>query len=374
MVSRLLHLLYTNASPSPQPERALLLLGCRRQLSADQQRHLRDLIRTTPGFDWPALVTMAVDQRVFPLVYWNLQAHAADLVPARQLAALQEAFVLNTFSSVRMRDELVRAVTTLRSHGIGALALRGPMVAQSLYGKTWLREFKDIDILVRPRDFDRAKAICFALGYIRPDPVGDNDFNQALVNPATQIKIELHWAVDSPFMRVDVNTEAYWSRAVEVDFDGQRVQTLSPDDLLLMLCFHGAKHRWHRLKWVYDIAEFVYHHPDLDWAQTLKTARQLRVERILLVCLALAHNLFQTPLPPVIAARLDGDWLITRLTWYIQRWIFDQAEPRVLDQIRGIGFFLLIREHLRDWLPSIWHALHYPKSPLLRRVIHRGEP
>lgn len=346
------------------PEIELLLLCAQHHLTAQQITRLRRL--AGGGIDWAPFIQMALDQRVHPLVYWNLKAHAHDLIPKESFDTIEGHFFETTIFNVQAKRELIRLMRALYAADIEAMPVRGPLLAYLLYDNLWLREFKDNDILVHGEDFKAAEELLLSLGYEREGPVEDNAYNQKLFNAELNTEVELHWGMDSPFMPVEVGTDDYWHRSVSMPLDDLSVRTFSMDDLLLMLCFHGAKHRWHRLKWLCDISEFVRKFPNLDWADILEQARVLRIKRIVLLNMWLAHILFDTTLPPVVREQIDKDPVYVPLGQYIQGWLFSQFENRFIDQVRGIVFFLAIREHNRDRLPSIRHAIQYPKSPLVK--------
>jgi hypothetical protein len=58
--------------------------------------------------------------------------------------------------NLRFTAELIRILNCLESHGIAAIPFKGPTLAESVYGNLALREFSDLDILVRQSDFPRA--------------------------------------------------------------------------------------------------------------------------------------------------------------------------------------------------------------------------
>jgi hypothetical protein len=349
------------------PNIALLLLCVQHHLTSVQVARLRHL--ADGEVDWGHLAQLAIDQRVNSLVYWNLRTYAKDLVPAEHLKTFEEHFFRTSVYNVDSKRELIRLIRALQNEGIEAMPVRGPILAYLLYDKLWLREFKDNDILVPEEKFARAEQILLSLGYEQEGPVEDNAYNQKLYHARLNSEVELHWGLDSPFMPVDVAFADYWDRSISLQLDDVTVQTLSLEDLLLMLCFHGAKHRWHRLKWLCDISEFVRKYPDLDWNAILEEARTLRIKRIVLLNLWLAHLLFETALPPIVVEQIEHDGVHVPLGHYIRVWMFSQFENRFIDQVRGIVFFLTIREHIRDRLPSIRHAIQYPKSPLAKRAL-----
>jgi hypothetical protein len=83
---------------------------------------------------------------------------------------------------------------------------------------------------------------------------------------------------------------------------GQPIRTLRPEDLLLVLCVHAAKHVWVQLSWLCDIAQLAKSQ-QLDWNAIQDEARRLGIERIVSLNLFLAHKLLGSPLPPTIQKR-----------------------------------------------------------------------
>jgi len=75
------------------------------------------------------------------------------------------------------------------------------------------------------------------------------------------------------------------------------MRTLCPEDLLLVLCVHAAKHVWVQLSWLCDIAELAKSQK-LDWSAIQGEAMRLGIERILNLNLFLTHKLLDSPMPP----------------------------------------------------------------------------
>ena len=70
------------------------------------------------------------------------------------------------------------------------------------------------------------------------------------------------------FRAVEFSVEDFFGRATLVDLDGRKVKTLSPEDLLLVVCIHAAKHAWTRLCWLRDIA--AVRQQQLNWDLVLE--------------------------------------------------------------------------------------------------------
>src|SRR5256885_9102423 len=87
-----------------------------------------------------------------------------------------------------------------------------------------------------------------------------------------------------------------FQRTVSVTVAGHAMKTLSPEDSLLVLSAHAAKHVWGRLVWLCDIAQLMKL-PSLDWNAIWAEARKLGMLRILGGTLLAANHLLQAPLP-----------------------------------------------------------------------------
>ena len=128
---------------------------------------------------------------------------------------------------------------------------------------------------------------------------------------------------------------------------GRSVQTLTPEDLLLILCIHGAKHLWERLGWLCDIAEIVRSHEKLDSNRLLDTARAVGAERILYLGLALASELLGADPPARVVQALQTDTVVKPLSEQVKGWLL--SEPAVvLDPGERERYFMRLREHPAD--------------------------
>lgn len=121
---------------------------------------------------------------------------------------------------------------------------------------------------------------------------------------------------------------------------GETVLSFHPEDLLLILCVHGAKHYWARLNWICDIAELIRGHQGIHWERVMEQAVRLRSERILFLGLLLAGNLLGAALPENILQR-DAfslrmrEWLWDRVRYLLHRlpeYLYTVVTPNTRDQ------------------------------------------
>jgi SAM-dependent methyltransferase len=128
--------------------------------------------------------------------------------------------------------------------------------------------------------------------------------------------VELHTERTLRYFSRPIDLDAMFTRLLPLEIGGQSVRTFSVEDLLVMLCVHGAKHFWERLSWIVDIAQLTAAH-DVDWALLMAIAEKMASTRFLLLGLYLAHTLFEAPLPPEVLNRAANDkqvqWLASKV-------------------------------------------------------------
>jgi hypothetical protein len=76
-------------------------------------------------------------------------------MPAEWLARLRMQYMMNAARNMKMTAELLRILDALKEAGIKAMPLKGPVLAQQLYGDVALRQFSDLDILVAREDANK---------------------------------------------------------------------------------------------------------------------------------------------------------------------------------------------------------------------------
>jgi len=170
---------------------------------------------------------------------------------------------------------------------------------------------------------------------------------------------------------------------------GVRVAAMSPTDLLLSLCVHGAKHGWLRLFWLADIDALLHHPSTPDGARLLARARELGVDRMFLQAMLLAHRLYGSPVGPGVLAVAGSDRQAGRLVDVASsaieappdRWRGARSLHGILVMQRYVGglrrgwryrWRVLVGSFVRptDWgrvrLPDGLFFLYWPLRPLLR--------
>jgi len=298
-----------------------LLLECARP-QPDRQR-LAEKLRAR--LDWPSLIAFAEDHGVLGLTVARLFDFNEAVIPPENRDALRVWRRNHTLFTLNLSAEMFRLFDRFAASGIEALVIKGPVLSVRSYGDPGLRQYGDLDLIVRDNDILRSTELMLGLGYAPSVPLtaihakkipGEYNFRQ----PTTKLLIEFHTELTFRYHPKPLPLEALFRRQVREKFDAHEVPALSPEDELILICIHGAKHFWERLVYIADVAAFVSRQ-QLDWALVKSAAEEVGAERMLQVGLRLAADMLGAPLPDAIAAAVRSDRAVGRLSSQIIRWL-----------------------------------------------------
>jgi hypothetical protein len=367
-----------------RPDIELLLACCafetQQSGSSDLQRKL-GAVR-----DWKQLLALAEYHGVIPLLYQTLR-RVPEGIPAGTLEDLRLRYEHNARRNLKFTAELIHILDCLDAHGIAAIPYKGPLLAETVYGDLTLREFSDLDVLVRPADVPRAKLALKELGYSPNSsftPAQERAYLKSgyeivFDGPAGRNLLEIQFAILPRFYAVDFDLDAFFERAVPASVGGRAVKTLCPEDLLLAVCVHAAKHAWIRLCWLRDIAGVVQSLP-LQWDLVDRGATELGIDRVLGTSLLLASRWLGAEVPEWSLRKWLNDREISGLYDQIAQ-LIPRAEEYSAESLRYFRLMLRLRERTTDKLrfalrllftPSVgeWSVVRLPEPlfPLYRVV------
>lgn len=255
------------------------------------------------ALNWSEVFRLAEHHGVLPLAARSLTAHARRLSPEIE-HSLRSAYEANLRRSLWFTAELARIVQHFERAQLHVVPYKGPVLAQSLYHDPGLRSFSDLDFLISPVDFVRAKQALAEIGYRPATEIASAveqlwlriGYERSFDGIAGKNLVELQWALLPHFYAIDLPVKDLLARAGTTVVSGSEVPCLSPEDSLLVLCLHAAKHLWTRLIWLSDIAESLQTQ-SIDYSLLSSRASDLGVARILGISFWLVKNVFRAEIP-----------------------------------------------------------------------------
>lgn len=290
-------------------ETRLLLLACRYDPLGDIGPCVRAAVEA--GIDWRAFLRLVRSHRLNPHVARSLGSLEELPNPVREAVRTMGRRAAQRSLAASAEAQRIRAA--LADAGIRSLTIKGPALAEWLYGDPAGRMFVDLDILVDRSRIGHGIEIVRGLGY-GPQPglhmlspaeveVAADAFaahDATFWHPERLVRLELHW---TPFGEAGyrvINREL--SDELARPAPARRAGVLAAHVLM-----HGALHGYRRLGWLMDADGMARVLDDGAWAEIIRIAVEDRMPNSVLVGPFLAHRLLGASVP----APLER-WLVER--------------------------------------------------------------
>jgi hypothetical protein len=288
-------------------EHQLLFCVARRNLDPNEVVRLRHLLGQT--LDWGYLQNVAFDQGLLTLLSSHVISHGADLLQPAVLDRLRAELLSNRQSNLYLVRELVQVLSRFESAGIEALAFKGPLLSQLVYGDLGLRQAGDMDILIHPNDFHRAAKLLRELDYEMEAQLTQAQ-ERARFRFHCEIQfvhedrfsvVDLHWGITPSTFPLALTSDDFLANRKEVYLAGHPIETFTDEELVFYLSVHAAKHYFRKVEWIATIAELIRGHSELSWAAVIAKARKAEAERIMCLALMLVESLYELRVPAEFA-------------------------------------------------------------------------
>ena len=281
---------------------------------------------------WDDVLEIGGRHGVLPLLARSIDSVSEYRVPEEAIGRLEDRARSVEVRNLRYTRELHGIFDTFEDDGIRAMPFKGPMLASFSYGDLSMREFSDLDILVHRNDVPAAVDLLEARGY---EWVGDAprlDDSPLIGGPVTmplvceyELKrddhtVEIRWRVGQSDLPFGIGFETMWDRHDVVPVAGVDLPALDPEDRILMLAYHGTKHRWHLLKWISDFAVSI-EKTNPDWSRLFHRSRANGIERKLLVGIAVSVMLLGIEVPDRVEKRVRDDGRAGELAASLASWL-----------------------------------------------------
>lgn len=274
--------------------------------------------------------------------------------------------------------ELDTIAECLAEAQIPLVALKNAGIARGIYPCPGCCPMGDLDVLVERRHFRKAHNILVAHGYNFEfrSPLEEAELDAAeqgggaeywkLLPSGEKMWFELQWRpVAGRWIRPDQEPSAEELMARSIPIPGTAVRLLAPDDNLLQVSLHTAKHSYVRAPGfrLHTDVDRIVRRQVIDWDLFVKRVKALQVKTAVYFSLALPKLLFDTPIPDEVLDQLRPpawkEWLISR--WLQKVGIFNPDEPKF-----GRVEFILFTAMLYDDFGGLWRGI-FPDREWMQR-------
>ena len=276
------------------------------QKDIDQLNDLLPMIK-----DWDYFTEISIGKGIAPLIYKKLSLlDNQGLIPDIVKEKIHEAYYKTLIRSVVLHDTFKKVGEALLSNDIQIIVLKGIFLSEWLYKDLALRQFTDIDLLVKPQDGEKCIEILKAMGF-KPFDEGVSDFINAhseIVHyqpmVLNKVIVEIHVKLHPGNKNYNLITSDFIEKSIPVTIDGLSVYAFRLNDLIIYLCVHLDKHfRGADLQFtsINDIVNLLSSYGEsINWSEFINSCRINKCEDLVFSYLILIDNFFDINLPAEI--------------------------------------------------------------------------
>jgi hypothetical protein len=288
-------------------EQRLLLALLARRVEPQEEAETLSLLHQV---DWAAFLK-ATPEDLYPCVAFGLEPYRSLIESRPEWERFFNARRSTAVQNLLLRHQLGRVLQALKEIGIRALALKGIVLAYSVYPDLSLRPMSDLDVLVpagrrdeavrklQDLDFAYAEATRNVNRNHNPRLVPGQEWALPLRLRASTVLIEIHSQLECSEPLFQISIGEFWSRSIVADLKGLRVETLCPEDFLFHVCLHLSRsHRFEKglLPFV-DLKYLLESRQDWNWDDIAERTQRSGCATWMYLTLDAARDLVGAPVP-----------------------------------------------------------------------------
>lgn len=208
----------------------------------------RECALTLAPDDWTALLRLAGEQKLLPLVYAAVRGTPGfAAAPEAVRAAARRQTMREAAAQTVHTEAFLRLYQALRADGLAPVVVKG-IVCRALYPQPELRPSSDEDLYLTAAEMPRFHAVLLRAGFVLTEP--ERDYRSAhearYVHPDTGLVVEGHWALFpteyAVYAALNVQLPDLMQRAQDWETGGVTLRVPDACDHLIFLLLHAFKH------------------------------------------------------------------------------------------------------------------------------------
>ena len=269
-----------------------------------------------------------------------------------------------------LMEVLEQVATKLIENSIEIVALKNAGITKGIYKNNGCSPMGDLDLLVRSKDFNAAhKIILDELGFTFKfrSEFEEEDLEEAFRGGGTEyykiveghkVWLELQWRpIAGRWIQPhnEPNGDELMRNSLEIE--GSAVRILSPEDNLLQVALHTAKHSYVRAPGfrLHSDVDRVVRFQDVDWKRFVVKVIDLKLKTAVYFSLFLAKKLLKTPISQKVLLELRPVWYRrVSIHFFLRRAGLYNQDKKKFTRIGYIIFNLSLYDSLGENLRAIF--------------------
>lgn len=342
------------------PSEKLILASTKLVVHKNELEQINSLIPLVQ--DWGLFANTIIERGTGPLLFKKLTLiNHSGIIPESVKDKLQQSYFKTLGRSMVLHNAFANVGIELNNNNIPFIALKGIYLSEWLYKDIGLRQFSDIDLLVKEEDGERCLELLSTKGY-KPrtsSPVSDfvaskSDFVHYAPMELNDISIEIHVKLHKNKEKYKLAMDSIWKNALPVTIDKVAANTLDLSDMMIYLCIHLDKHfreghvQFTSFNDITNLLEMEV--TGIEWDKFINRCNLYKCEDVVFKYLLLVHKYFKASLPIQIVNRYKATLLAEDedlFCLYLQgKWTKKEAITAVplhienLKQLHKLGDFI----------------------------------
>lgn len=226
--------------------------------------------------DSEELIHLSRVNTVAAIVYSALKDF--DEVPTDLLNELKNGFAKTVTKMSKYDTVQEKIVEQLNNSDFPYAFVKGKTIAK-YYPNSSLREMSDLDVLVYPEDFGKAKKVFDSFCSEKPEQV-DNEYEYSYMLNNVTIELQNNLAYEKN-LSGKVDCEKYFGDLLNHRTMDGDVSVIEPSHSFIYTIYHMAQHFYYSgcgVRMIIDVAVFIkYFRDNFDWDQVLETLKNLEL-------------------------------------------------------------------------------------------------
>ncbi len=321
-----------------------------------------------PGLDrvnWKTVLAYLRKHEVEGFAYRKAKA---GWLPHEVEDHLRHTYLGTVAQNLYLFHHMQQVAELFREGGIPFVVFKGLAIAATVYGDWGQRMITDVDMLLPGVAVPYATYLLREAGFQQEASGRLSSERKGLQANASGFllrdeegklfMLDLHWSPTPRYFQVRWSTDLLLLRRVEAHLLGFALPVLSDEDHLLMLCVHGCKHEWERLRFVVDVAQMLHRKGGtLDWAYVWEQAEALRITRMVALGIYLAYRLLNAPVASEHIHVFNRYPRLEKAFLLACRRLFREAEDYSPVRMEQFAYHRYIRASLYEALGSWYHLI-----------------
>ena len=269
-----------------------------------------------------------------------------------------------------LMDVLEEVASKLKENKIDIVALKNAGITKAIFKNNACSPMGDLDLLVRSKDFRKAHEIILNdldFTFKFRSEFEEEDLEEAFRGGGTEyykivdghkVWLELQWRpIAGRWIQPhnEPNGDELMNGSIEVENSDVRI--LSPEDNLLQVALHTAKHSYVRAPGfrLHSDVDRIVRFQAIDWEKFEEKVCNLKIKTAVYFSLYFASQLIKTPIPDFVLSSLKPSWFREKMILHFinKAGIYNQNKKK-FSKIGYIVFNLALYDSIGENIKAIF--------------------